>query len=315
MATPGIRANWGESLVPDLRKWTEDGFKSHPLMIDRVFKVGSSDRAFEEDQNSASYQEIPESSEGAGTPIINRQKGYGTRYTHKIYKAKMQVTREAYDDDQYNIWKKDAMVLGKNGALTVNNNAYGMFRDGFTSTATSYGDSKPLFSTGHTRADGGTAQSNASSTGITLTEANLQIARVALRQQLSDLGSKANIAAGKLVLMVPEQLEKTAYEIIDSAKRSGTSDNDMNYHMGKYEVFVNPFIGSDISGGSDTAWYLIAMGEHDLNFFWRVKPEITNDYEGDKDKFEHKIYMRFSKGWSDWRATWGSKGDEAAYSG
>ena len=151
-----------------------------------------------------------------------------------------------------------------------------------------------------------------------MTEGNLETAAIALQTQLSDLGANINIGMGKLVLMVPRALAKEARVIVNSPLRSNTADNDLNDYLGKYEIFVNPFIGAENSSGtytgSDTAWYLIAMGEHEVNFIWRSTPEMKDNYDFDTDTLEFKVYARFDYGWSDWRGTWGSKGDGASYS-
>lgn len=71
--------------------------------------------------------------------------------------------------------------------------------------------------------DGGTALSNASASGIPLTEANLETGMIAMREQGSDTGKILGIGYNEnLVLMVPNNLEKEAQIITGSTKRSGT---------------------------------------------------------------------------------------------
>jgi len=86
-----------------------------------------------------------------------------------------------------------------------------------------------VFSTVHTRPDGGSNWSNASSTGITLTEANLETAIIALKQQVTGTGGKLAIGSGQVTLVVPETLEKEAVIITGSTKRSGTPNNEIRY--------------------------------------------------------------------------------------
>ena len=95
-----------------------------------------------------------------------------------------------------------------------------------------YGDAQPLCSVQHTRKDGGTAQSNASSTGITLSETNLETARLALMNQLDDRGKPMRVGTNKLILVVPPALEKTAVVATRGEKRSGTANNDINIYDG-----------------------------------------------------------------------------------
>jgi hypothetical protein len=165
---------------------------------------------------------------------------------------------------------------------------------------------KPLYTTSHSRSEGGTAQSNASETGINLPETNLDTARLAMRNQLDEKGMKIDVMPKTLV--IPINLEKTASEIVNSSGRQGTADNDENFHKGKYSIIDWIYLTST------TAWYLIDPEVHELNWFWRKRPTFKQDELFDTEVAVYKSTMRFSRGWSDWRGVWGSKGDGAAFS-
>lgn len=79
---------------------------------------------------------------------------------------------------------------------------------------------------GHPRKDGSTAQANTfptATTQLTLTDTNLETARISVMRQLDDRGKPTRSGSGKLVLVVPPELEKTAIIITKSEKRSGTA--------------------------------------------------------------------------------------------
>uniref|UniRef100_A0A6H1ZKN5 Putative capsid protein n=1 Tax=viral metagenome TaxID=1070528 RepID=A0A6H1ZKN5_9ZZZZ len=134
---------------------------------------------------------------------------------------------------RWNKYKGDILdrskALGSAALQTVNRYGARPFIGGFNTAITEYGDGLPAFSTAHTRPDGGTNESNASNAGITLTEANLETALIAMRQQKSGTGKILGIGYNEnLVLMVPNALDKEAKIITGSTKRSGTSNNDLN---------------------------------------------------------------------------------------
>lgn len=224
------RSGWAESLAVGLHEWIDDAYQAVPQTYTRVFNVMTSDRAYEEDVTSTGLSKLAESQEGGPTTYEDPLFGFKTRYTHRLWKKGMKVTKELFDDNQYRLFKDMAGKLGAAGARTVDNEAFSVFRNGFNTAFTSYGDNKPLFSTIHTRADGGTAFSNASSTGLTLSEANLNTGLIALREQRDDRGELVSMADGKVVLLVPLALEKSATEITGSQLKSGTGNNDLNYH-------------------------------------------------------------------------------------
>lgn len=307
------RSGWAEALAPGLHEWINDSYTKIEPTYPKIFNVMTSERAYEEDVNSTGLGKLVEAQEGGPTQYDDPLFGFKTRYTHKTFKRGFKVTKEMYDDDLYRVMKDMSSKLGTAAARTVDSNAFSVFRNGFNTSYTSYGDAKPLFSTSHTRADGGTAFSNASSTSIALSEPNLETALIALREQRDDRGELISMADGKVLLLVPLALEKDAVEITGSSLKSGTSNNDLNYYEGRVDVMSTRWIGAT-AGGSDTAWFLMVPGAHRLNLFTREAFNTMDEYDFDTDIMKMKGRMRFSFGWSDYRGVWGSQGTGAAYS-
>jgi phage major head subunit gpT-like protein len=126
-----------------------------------------------------------------------------------------------------------------------------------------------------------------------------------MRGQLDDKGMKIGMKADTII--VPPALEKTANIILNSTQRSGTADNDANYFKGLLKVISWDWLSSS------TAWFLLDSSQHELNWFWRIKPEFKQDNSFDTGMALFKARMRNSVGWSDWRGVWGSKGDGTSY--
>jgi len=190
--------------------------------------------------------------------------------------------------------------------------------NGFTTNAavngfdiTLYGDGVPMFSTLHPRADGGATQSNASSTGIALTETNLEVGRIALVKQLLDDGSPLALL-GPIWLAVPTDLEKTAKIITDSPLRSETSDNDINFYTGGVVNVVASQYLTATHGGSATAWYLLAQGLSHVTLVDRKVPTLWDQISAEGGLDVH-VDSRLSVGHSHWLGSWASKGDLGAY--
>ncbi|RLJ02922.1 MAG: hypothetical protein DRP08_04130 [Candidatus Aenigmatarchaeota archaeon] len=315
-----LTSNWAKALEPNITEWIHEGFLEHPDSTTEIFDVLNESSAVIRFHDSFGPRIIPKSSEAAATQLVSRQKGYETVATPQIFKAKMFASAEMVRWNQYREIMDDAKDLGRSVIQTLNLFGNSALIEAFTSTSTSYGDSKPLCSTSHTRPDGGTAQSNASSNSIALNETNLEIAILALRQQLSGTGRKLNIGGGNLVLVVPEALEKEAVIITGSQLRSGTADNDLNWYKGRVNVYVNPWIGSDVTSmansvaGSDTAWFLLVQGQHGLKFVWDQKPVYKSWQDNDTDAMYTKVYFSCQYLWAHWYGIWGSKGDGTSYS-
>lgn len=299
-----LRSGFGDILEPGFRKIFDDKFSEIPQLFPQLFHVNTSDKQDEKDSAVSGFGLLTQTGEGGAITYEDPVQMYDKRYTHLKYTKGFKISEELYEDEQYNVMNKKPAALGRAARRTAENSAAGVFNNAFS---TSYlgGDGKPLTSISHPRSDGGTAQSNASASGITLTETNLDTGRLAMRAQLDDKGMK--IEAQSNVLVVGPALEKTAHIIVDSNLRSDSADNDLNFYKGKLKIVVWDWITSS------TAWFLMDSRQHELNWFWRIKPEFKQDTAFDTGMALYKTRTRFSNGWSDWRGVWGSKGDGAAF--
>lgn len=300
------RSTFGDLLEPGFREIFDDAFAELPMVFTQIFNVSSSEKQDEKDSGVTGFGLLAETSEGASIDYEDPVQMYDVRYTHRKYTKGFKVSEELVEDDQYNVIKGKPAQLARAARRTAENSAANVFNRAFN---TSYlgGDGLPLASTIHARSDGGATQSNASSTGITLTESNLETARIAARQQLDDKGQRIQTMPDTIV--VPVDLEKTAMIIAGSELRPGTADNDMNVYRGKYKVIAWDYITTN-----NTMWFLLDSKQHKLQWFWRVRPEFKQDVAFDTGMALFKCRTRFSNGFSDWRGVWGSLGDGGAYS-
>ena len=275
------------------------------MVMEKVFHTDTSEKDSEKDSAISGFGLAQQTGEGAPINYEDPVQGYTTTYVHLKYTKGFKISREMFEDDLYGIMKKRPAALGRTMRRTSENQAALVFINGFNTTYLG-GDSKPLFSTIHPRPDGGNSQSNASSTGITLSEGNLETAIIQMRGQLDDKGQIIDVYPR--TLLVPKELRKTAHLIIDSPLRQGTADNDVNYYKDSLDVIDWLYLTST------TAWFLVDPGVHELTWFWRVRPQFKDDELFDTEYAVYKSTMRLSRGWSDWRGVWASAGDGNAYS-
>lgn len=301
-----LRSSFGDILEPGLHQIFDDKFEEIPEIFSRIHHVKTSGKDQEKDSAVTGFGLLQQTAEGGAIQYEDPIQMFDKSYVHQKYTKGFKVSEELYDDDQYNVISKKPAALARATRRTTEYLAAQDFINAFTSTVLG-GDSQELCSTAHPRADGGSTQSNASATGITLTEANLETGMLAMRGQLDDKGMK--IMAKADTLLVPPALEKTAWEIVNSPARSGTANNDANFYSGKLNVISWDYLTST------TAWFLIDSSLHELTWFWRKRPEFKQDNSFDTGMALFKTQMRVSHGFSDWRGVWGSKGDGSAYSG
>ena len=337
MSEVETRATWGDGWIKGLAaKFAEvenQADQSYSLAIDsalgvetnkatRLFRERTSDKAEEKTTNKTGVGYPVLTTEGQDYATDSRIPGYRTVYKFIKKTLSIEITEEEKDDRDNDLQDKfdEAKDLRIGMMMEFDRSAFSILNYAFTAQAslpsvlTFYSDGKPLCSVGHPRKDGGTAQSNASATGIPLTETNLETGRQALRRQLDDRGLPMNIGSGRIVLLVPDSLEKSAVIYTKSTKRSGTANNDLNIYDGIVTVISTKWINSQ-NGGSDTAWFLIDSMYSPL-VFYRRQGIRTSVYMDNKNKNTiYDISARWQVGNKNWRGVWGSKGDSAAYTG
>jgi phage major head subunit gpT-like protein len=318
VSVPATVAANAKLVDPGVKEVLADNYSMLDEKLMKLFKPVEMRTVAEEFAGYSGLGDVPMVSEAEEFGEDAIMHTYDTTLTAYKYGQNMPISWELLEDDLNNVVGK-AKQASK--ALTRKAEKLGsdVLNNGFSTSYTSYGDGLPLFSVAHTRADGGSNQSNASASGITLTEANLETGIVAMREQLDDRGELVNIVPNTLV--VPPALEKEALIICNSRDRSDTANNDANvYNMSEYtggrlKVVVWDYLGA-AAGGSDTAWFLLSEGDHQLNWGWRHKPSVKrlDESVGAKNQVYYwQYYFRAAYGWRDWRGVWGSQGDGQVY--
>lgn len=319
VSVPATIAANANLVDPGIKAVLADDFKMLDEKLMKIFKPEDLRVNSEEFVNYSGLGDIAQVDEleefGEDAPMYQ----YKTTVTAKKYGGLMSASYEMLEDDLHGVIGQTRMasrVLMRKGEKL----GASVFNNGFSTSYTSYGDGLPLFSTAHTRPDGGSNQSNASSTGITLTEANLETGILAMRNQLDDRGNLVSIVPN--VLVVPPALEKEALIITKGANRSGTANNDINvnnmkiYTGGMLDIIVWDYLGS-AAGGSDTAWFLLSQPQHKISWAWKRKPSVKRlpDAVGAKNEtYYWKFDFRAAYAWLDYKGTWGSKGDVSSFS-
>lgn len=330
------RATWGDAWIKGLgAKFAEvenQAEMSYSLGIDsalgveankatRLFKEKTSNKAEERHTNKTGVSYPTLTQEGQDYATDSRIPGYLTVFRFIKKTNSIEITKEEKDDRENDLSDKfdEARDLNVSMLMEFDRSAFSIFNYAFTAQAslpadiTFYSDGKPLCSTSHPRKDGGTAQSNASSTGIALTETNLETGRQALRRQLDDRGLPMAIGSGRLILLVPDSLEKSAMIFTKSVKRASTANNDLNIYDGIMTVISTKWINSQ-NGGSDTAWFLIDSMYSPFLFYKRQGIESTVYVDNKNKNTIYDVSARWQVGNKNWRGVFGSKGDAQAYS-
>jgi len=272
-----------------------------PSQYDKIFTKHESRMALERTAEMRFLGLAQLKTEGGQTAFDNNA---GERYVYNQEHTEIAlgyaITRKAIDDNLY----KTQFAPSNLGLIESFQQTKEIYGANILNTSTTYnasigGDGKALVASDHP-IDGGTVSNYATSE---LNESTLLNSMIAVRTNFKDqAGLKVFARARKLI--VPPQLEPTAIRLTKTELRPGTADNDVNAIMmtsgGLPESYmVNDFLTSA------TAWFLLTNIDG-LSYMERVKFETDMQVDFVTDNLLVKGYERYSFGYYNWRAIYGS---------
>lgn len=147
---------FSKALWPGVNKWYGKAYNEYPVEWTDLFDQFSSRKAFEEDVGVSSFGLAAIKPEGQSVQYDTEQQAFITRYTHIVYALGFMVTREAMEDDQYDVVaEKRARGLAFSMRQTKEIVAANVYNRAFTAGYTG-GDGKVLGASDHPNAVGGT---------------------------------------------------------------------------------------------------------------------------------------------------------------
>jgi hypothetical protein len=266
-----------------------------------IFEQESSDRAFEEEVMLVGFGEAAVKAEGAGVGFDTAQESFTARYTHETIALAFSLTEEAVEDNLYDtLSARYTKSLARSMAYTKQIKGANILNNAFS---TAGGDGVSLVNATHPTALGGN-WSNRASTDADLNETSLEQAMIDIAAFIDERGLKVAMKARKMIIPVNTQF--VADRLLNSTLRVGTADNDINAikNMGMLPggYTVNHYL-TDID-----AWFLKTDCPNGFKHF--VRAALATGMEGDFDtgNMRYKARERYSFGWSDPRAVYGSQG-------
>ena len=289
-------------LLPGLRG-IEGKYEMIPSQYDKIFTKHDSKLSLERtvEMRFLGYAQLK--SEGGQTAFDN---GAGERYVYNQEHTEIglgyAITRKAIDDNLYRT-QFHPSNLGLIESFQQTKEIYGA---NILNTATTYntsigGDGVSLLSASHP-IDGGVV-ANTPTTQVDLNEATLLNAMISVRTNFRDqAGLKVFARAKKLI--VPPQLEPVAIRLTKTELRPGTADNDVNAIISTSGGLPESYMVNDFLT-SPYAWFLLTNIDG-LSYMERVRFETDMQVDFVTDNLLVKGYERYSFGYYNWRAIWGS---------
>ena len=297
------RAQLVKELEPGLNALFGMEYERYENEHAEIFDTESSDRAFEEEVMLVGFGNAQTKAEGAGVNFDNASEAYTARYTHETVTLAFALTEEAMEDNLYDrLGARYTRALARSMAHTKQVKAASVLNNAFDSSFAG-GDGKELCATDHPLAGGGTFR-NEPSTAADLNETTLENALI----DISTFVDERNmiIALRGMKLIIPPQLQFVADRLLESTLRVGTSDNDVNAirNMGMLPegYTINHFLTDP------DAFFIKTDTPNGFKHFERIPLSTNMEADFDSGNMRFKARERYSFGFSDPRAVFGSPG-------
>jgi len=269
----------------------------------KIFKQTNSQMAVER-RASMRYLGLAQLKQEGGPTSFDNSAGerYVYNQEHNEIGLGYAITRKAIDDNLYKAEfgpSNDGLMF----SFAQTEEIYGanVLNSGTTYNASVGGDGVALFSSAHPI--DGTTIANIPSVAVDLNETSLLNAGIQVRSTWKDNAGLKIYARGKK-LVIPVGLEPVALRLFRSELRPGTASNDTNAILGMNDSFKEGFIVNDYLTSS-YAWFLTTNIDG-LIYMNRKPYEMDMSVEFTTDNLLVKGYQRYSFGYYDWRAIWGS---------
>ena len=297
------RAQLAKELEPGLNALFGLEFGRYENEHSEIYEEESSDRAFEEEVMLGGFSTAPVKSEGGAISFDDAQETYTARYTHETIALAFSITEEAIEDNLYDrLASRYTKALARSMATTKQIKAASILNNAFLTGANVIGDGAALCSASHPSLSG--TQTNLLAVAADLNETSLEQMLIDIAGFTDERGLKIAVRGTKLI--IPKELQFIAERVMNSALRSGTSDNDNNAmkNMGMLPegAVVNHYL-------TDTdAYFIKTDAPNGFKYFNRAAIKTAMEGDFDTGNMRFKARERYSFGVSDWRCVFGTPG-------
>jgi hypothetical protein len=269
-------------------------FLTEPLMMPMLATIQGSSKDREKTASIGGLGDFQLKTAGAESSESEPVQQFDKEYVHQPFALQTKIQREVIDDQRVDYFGQFGGKLGQSAARTMEKALANVFINAFTSTLAE--DDLSLCNSAHLNADGGNSQDNSGTTALSndAVSSTRQLMRA-----FSDYDGNV-ISVNPDLLLVPSELEETAFEIVKSQLNPQNANNAANWNMG-----LSVLVWLYLTDATD--WFLIdrRLMKQNLKWYQRVPLEVFGD--GDLFKGQRRVggYYRSSHGVADWRWVYG----------
>jgi phage major head subunit gpT-like protein len=312
MANPLSSSQFMRLMDDRLRKVYADKYKFLPSMVDQLFGVISSDKAWEEFFGIGAVPDIVPFN--GKLQYLSVAPDFYTRIEPKQFAGAISIERSLLDNDRYGVIKnrQDGLVDAEHRVREK----YGVqpFANAFSSAFTFMPENEEgvsLCSTAHlSKSDISTSAGFSNSGTSALNKTNIQAIRIIMRQFRDNIGERIGDIDPDLIL-VPDALYSSTCEALgydpetgaDSSMDPESANRKINSMYKRFKVLSHRLLDDYDTNN----WFMIDSKKMKQYLMWinRIAPEIETTRDFETKQFKQSIYTVWGHGFTDWRWIYG----------
>lgn len=298
--------NMSRLLVEGVKNVFGQAYEQHAEQCSMLFDKEQSRKAFEQDQQFEGFGLAPVKLEGAGVAYDSQQEGFSPKFQNLTYAKGFIVTKEAMDDNLYQLFDRRARALAFSMQQTKENVAANVYNRGFNPAfLMTGGDGVELFSTAHVNGPSdSTTFSNELATPAALSEASLEDMLIQINEATDPRGLRIALRGERLI--VPPKLGFEAERILNSVLQNDTGNNAINAVRSTGMLPAGHMVNNYLTSAS--AWFVKTNAPDGMKHMERQAVSFDQDMDFGTSNARFKADERYSFGWSDPRGAYGSAG-------
>lgn len=251
--------------------------------------------------------------ENGARPKNSMQEGFKKYLEYVTWKSEFSISQEIIEDDKILHLRQEPKKFLDAYYRTRERFAHALLGAAINGkTAASFGgrafdtttaDGKCLFATNHPTMVSKETQSNLFANE--LSEDALGLAETAMQNFVGDNGEELMVAPDTIVIPNNAGLKKKVFAIVGADKMPSDSTNGFNYHVGRWNIIIDPYLNRHIPAGK-SPWILMdsTYNKDYIGARWvdRVKANIRSFVNEANDANVWAGRARYSACFNDFRA-------------
>ena len=300
------RGSIPRGLLAGVNTWFGDTYKQYDPIWSKIYTSSNSTKTYELDVQLEGFGVATQKEEGNDIQFDSKRQGFAPKYLHNSFAKGFVITREALDDDQYGLFTSGAKALARAFYIAKEIEGHKLLNTAFaTASAQLGGDGIAMVSTSHINGPSGGTYSNRLAIDADFSEASLEDMLKIIKRAKDPRGLNINLNAVRLIGHSDQMFE--FQRVLKSSLQNDTANNATNA-VRDMNMVRDGFVASPYLDADTDAWFLQTDCPEGLKQYQRVALEYGMDDAFVSMNKRYRAYERYSFGYTDPRAIFGSQG-------